>query len=1128
MEIRYVSLENEQSAAQSGDPIDKTQITLVPKVGATDDPDSHSFSVQADHELTQAELDVYRETGLYQSVDYAHSLQVLESDLDVSASLDPQAAASTYTGTPNDTNFNYQWGLKSSTGGSKLTEVWPTLGSATAPWGTVKLAVMDTAISDQIDNSGGYISMGCDFGSGTSSGVTCTDTDTSFSDVATNKKAGHGVNVANIAGATPNNGTLFAGAGYDTPVVGYKLTNSSGNMGDSQFINSLQYIYNYHNNVSSSAYNVKVINMSLGFDCGVNVPDVGTKITNLVNSGITVVAAAGNSGGGTTYSPACAANQTMYPASYSNVVSVGAIGQGGTCTSAGSVAPAYFTQHNAGLTVAASGYFVNTVVNNDTHALYTNCGLGTSYASPIVASGIALMYRFKPDLTPAQVMTVLQTTAVDVTGSFTAAYSTQTGTTTINLAAGFDQWTGYGVFNAKAAVDAVTPITDPIGSCSGTPGTKNSEIWEISTAQHLQNLTCLINASSSNSALEPYRSASYKLMNDITLPSSAWTPIGQAGYALMGATFDGNGHSISGLTINTSAATTDQGLFGFVSSGTVIKNLGLKGVSITVGSTSGSGVYVGSLIGISSGADVQNCYTAGSITASGSKVVAVGGIVGSFTGLSKNLKTSYSRVNVSSTANYTTGSSNGTPVGGLVGILDSGATVTDTYSVGAVSSAKIAGGLVGSADGGSFIKNSAAVGGSVIGQSGFIARILGDDPVQSGGATKTNNYGYDNMSDTTLVPASLGPQAAGSWVNYITGADGANISACGIASIDCSGISTTTATWNNVFTTGLTSFSISEGHLPGVRSAGTSTDVTGQNNTLPTSVQEDLPEPETPIVCGAHEHPNLEGTACVQDDPPICSTTQHLVDWVCVNNSVTSINVTPGTTSLTLGTAPTTSVSATVNPTNAANKNITWSSSNTSVATVSPTGSSPATITARAVGLTVIKATAVDGSGIIGTVTITVSAAPTCASNQVGTYPNCGNLTTLYRAAKLNGAGYFYTMSYPEFLTVSQFGMRPEGAAYKVSATPLPGLTPVYRAAHLTNGGYFYTMSYSEYLSTPSFGYRLEGVAFYASASQIAGTTAVYRSAKYQGGYFYTTSYPEYLTVHNFGMRPEGFAWYAW
>jgi hypothetical protein len=167
------------------------------------------------------------------------------------------------------------------------------------------------------------------------------------------------------------------------------------------------------------------------------------------------------------------------------------------------------------------------------------------------------------------------------------------------------------------------------------------------------------------------------------------------------------------------------------------------------------------------------------------------------------------------------------------------------------------------------------------------------------------------------------------------------------------------------------------------------------------------------------------------------------------------------------------------------------------------------------------------GSPVQANVTFTVNA-PSGGGDPGGGGGDNITKVPMYRAAKLNGAGYFYTTNYAEYLTVANFGMRPEGYSYSVSNSPGPGLTAVYRAAHLTNGGYFYTNSYSEYLTTPQYGYRPEGVAFYVPTSQIPGTQEVYRAAKFQGGYFYTMSYAEYLTVGNFGMRPEGSAWYAW
>ena len=68
-----------------------------------------------------------------------------------------------------------------------------------------------------------------------------------------------------------------------------------------------------------------------------------------------------------------------------------------------------------------------------------------------------------------------------------------------------------------------------------------------------------------------------------------------------------------------------------------------------------------------------------------------------------------------------------------------------------------------------------------------------------------------------------------------------------------------------------------------------------------------------------------------------------------------------------------TKLTATVTPTNATNQKVTWSSNNESVATVGTDG----TVTAVSAGTAIIKATAQDGSGISGSLTVTVQQANT-------------------------------------------------------------------------------------------------------------------------------------------------------
>ena len=105
-----------------------------------------------------------------------------------------------------------------------------------------------------------------------------------------------------------------------------------------------------------------------------------------------------------------------------------------------------------------------------------------------------------------------------------------------------------------------------------------------------------------------------KLLNDINLNGSEtnqWTPIGSDSFA---DTFDGGGHTISGLYIN---STDDyQGLFGAVDTSGTVKNLGVDG-------TVSGNEFVGGVVGCNGGR-VTNCYNTGNVSGSN----YVGGVVG--------------------------------------------------------------------------------------------------------------------------------------------------------------------------------------------------------------------------------------------------------------------------------------------------------------------------------------------------------------------------------------------------------------------------------------------------------------------------------------------------------------------
>ncbi|MBI1205279.1 MAG: hypothetical protein GC182_22475, partial [Rhodopseudomonas sp.] len=250
--------------------------------------------------------------------------------------------------------------------------------------------------------------------------------------------------------------------------------------------------------------------------------------------------------------------------------------------------------------------------------------------------------------------------------------------------------------------------------------------------------------------------ASYTLANNIDASATAgsdasgmWTtvgfsPVGNENGTFKG-TFDGQGHTITGLTINR-PSTTYVALFGQTENATV-KNVGLVGGSVIgqdevgglVGFAHGAttisnayntgtvqaGSYAGGLVGIiEQTGSISNSYATGSVTASGG---TVGGLVGDNAG---TITESYATGNVVSTS--------GTMIGGLVG-LNSGP-LTQVYATGSVSGYDTVGGLVGQNSSGSI--SYAYARGSVTGTNLNVGGLIGTNILSSGTITQTYATGF--------------------------------------------------------------------------------------------------------------------------------------------------------------------------------------------------------------------------------------------------------------------------------------------------------------------------------------------------------------------------------------------------
>ena len=202
--------------------------------------------------------------------------------------------------------------------------------------------------------------------------------------------------------------------------------------------------------------------------------------------------------------------------------------------------------------------------------------------------------------------------------------------------------------------------------------------------------------------------AYYELTADINLSGNIpWNPIGKGVSAFTGH-FEGNGHKITGMIVNTSG---DAGLFAVIGSGGVVQNLVLENVSVMSSDFGSAGALTGVLEGtvtnvfVSGGAVKGDDYVGGlagsmssgaQISASCSQAIVesewilayVGGLVGSVDGGTIEESCATGMVNGQLGA------------GGLAGYAKN-ATIVDSYATGPVTSFLInpSGGLIGSADG---------------------------------------------------------------------------------------------------------------------------------------------------------------------------------------------------------------------------------------------------------------------------------------------------------------------------------------------------------------------------------------------------------------------------------------------
>ncbi|HEX4880580.1 MAG TPA: S8 family serine peptidase [Limnobacter sp.] len=255
-------------------------------------------------------------------------------------------------------------------------------------------------------------------------GSTCGDgsTDSSF----------HGTAVASVAAAQSNNASLLTGMDWNAKVLPVRVSGRCGIASSADIVDAFYWASGSGRVDPTIGVNpnpANVINLSFATDTpllggsgctGGGAAAVRQAIADAVSAGVSVVISAGNNGGGGIEFPANCPGAIAASAAQAN-------GQLATYTAKGS-------SSEGAITIAAPG---------DANGRYTgasNPGLpngqpdpnrnnavlfsGTSFSAPMVAGAITLLKAVQPDLAPAQVVTILRSSAraYPTNANFTAGF----------------------------------------------------------------------------------------------------------------------------------------------------------------------------------------------------------------------------------------------------------------------------------------------------------------------------------------------------------------------------------------------------------------------------------------------------------------------------------------------------------------------------------------------------------------------------------------------------------------------------------------------------------------------------------------------------------------------------------
>lgn len=315
---------------------------------------------------------------------------------------------------------------------------------------------------------------------------------------------GHGTNVMGIIGATGNNGVGFAGVNWGCKLMVCKGINAQNSGFYSWWTSAIYYATNN---------GARVINMSLG---GTSTSQtMQDAVTYAVQHGVVVVACMMNTNSSVPY----------YPAALTGVIAVGSTNPNDTRSSPFFWSASSGSNYGSHISLVAPGNYIYGL-----HYLFdTNYGSywgGTSQATPHVAGVASLLLTLRPLLTPAQVKTILQSSADDGVGNPGEDVP------------GWDQYYGFGRLNAARALTAVVTGTSVPRSLSSTalrlyPNPARHQLMlQTTEAQLLNRPVRIFNTLGQLVQQHPRFTANLQL--SLALPPGVyWVTVGSAGSRLL-------------------------------------------------------------------------------------------------------------------------------------------------------------------------------------------------------------------------------------------------------------------------------------------------------------------------------------------------------------------------------------------------------------------------------------------------------------------------------------------------------------------------------------------------------------------------------------------------------------------